>query len=124
MPIYEYECESCGVFTDFRKMSESQEPSICPDCGELAERIMSAPSLAILDMAKRSAHEKNEKSANAPAIRRKSSCGCSGAHTCNSSHAAGEKKSEKKAVGKKGAGQDTGFRMQTKKSARPWMLGH
>ena len=119
MPIYEYECEACGVFTDFRKMSESGEPSICPDCGELAARIMSAPSLAILDKGTRSAHEKNEKSANAPAIRRKSSCGCSGAHTCNSSSTAGEKK-----AGKKEAKQDTGFRMQTKKSARPWMLGH
>ena len=29
MPVYEYECESCGVFSALRKMSESSEPAVC-----------------------------------------------------------------------------------------------
>jgi putative FmdB family regulatory protein len=48
MPVYEYECDSCGVFTALRKMSESSQPAVCEDCGCQSHRIMSAPRLAVL----------------------------------------------------------------------------
>lgn len=112
MPLYEYECDQCGVFTALRKMSESSHPAECTACGVLSPRIVSAPRLAILDKFQRSAHERNEKSAHEPGLRRRSSCGCTGTHTCKT---------------KPPVNQDTGkpgLQMQTKKTARPWMVGH
>jgi len=122
--MYEYRCDECGVFAALGKMSTSSEPTICPDCGELSERILSAPRLAIMGKAQRSAHERNEKSAHEPRSTRRSSCGCLGNHTCGSS--AASKKSGQDTQGKRGEGKEKGslLQMQTKKTARPWMLGH
>ncbi|MFJ5445517.1 FmdB family zinc ribbon protein [Methylobacillus methanolivorans] len=116
MPMYEYRCDECGVFSALGKMSTSSEPTICPDCGELSERIVSAPRLAIMGKAQRSAHERNEKSAHEPRSTRRSSCGCSGGHTCGSSST-----SKQSTQGKE---KGSLLQMQTKKTARPWMLGH
>ena len=114
MPLYEYECRGCGVFTAFKKLSEYREPALCDECGSVGVRIISVPQLAILDKGQRSAHERNEKSAHAPGFKRRSSCGCTGSHTCKTS--AGEASLDKPA--------GTKYQMQTKKTARPWMLGH
>lgn len=111
MPLYEYACPDCGTFSALRKMSESQLPARC-ECGEVGERILSAPRLAVMDCAQRSAHERNEKSAHEPRATRRSSCGCSGNHTCKTGAA--------KAPQEKGSL----LKMQTKKTARPWMFGH
>jgi putative FmdB family regulatory protein len=111
MPVYEYACPDCGTFSALRKMSDSRLPAYCA-CGALSPRILSAPRLAVMDSARRSAHERNEKSAHEPRSTRRSSCGCSGSHTCNSGAA--------KAPEQKGSL----LKMQTKKTARPWMLGH
>ncbi|MCB5184626.1 zinc ribbon domain-containing protein [Methylobacillus gramineus] len=119
MPMYEYRCDECGVFAALGKMSESSSPTICPDCGELSERILSAPRLAIIGKAQRSAHERNEKSANEPRSTRRSSCGCAGAHTCSSSSA-----KPSSAQGANAKEKGSLLQMQTKKTARPWMLGH
>lgn len=116
MPIYDYQCLQCGAFTALRKMSESDLAVACPSCGDASERMITAPQLAILGKAQRSAYERNEKSAHEPKIGRRSGCGCSGAHTCSAS--AGKKSAEKVAA------KTGGFEMQTKKTARPWMLGH
>lgn len=116
MPIYDYRCVQCGEFTALRKMSESDLAVACPNCGYASERMITAPQLAILGKAQRSACERNEKSAHEPAVRRRGGCGCSGAHTCSTS--AGKKSAEKAAA------KNGGFEMQTKKTARPWMLGH
>ncbi|HYD33652.1 MAG TPA: zinc ribbon domain-containing protein [Methylophilaceae bacterium] len=113
MPLYEYACQDCGTFSSLRKMSESQLPAQC-ECGAMAERILSAPRLAFMDRGQRSAHERNEKSAHEPRTTRRSSCGCSGSHSCSSGAA-------KSAGGSKEGGT---LKMQTKKTARPWMLGH
>lgn len=118
MPLYEYHCESCGDFEAWGKISESGAAAQCEHCGEYGERVISAPSLAILGATQRSAHERNEKSAHEPRMTRKSSCGCNGAHTCATS---GSKPAEK---AKKNKANKFGLEMQTKKSARPWMLGH
>lgn len=117
MPIYDYQCEHCGSFTALRKMSESDAAVDCPSCGTSSERMITAPQLAILGKAQRSAYERNEKSAHEPKVGRRSSCGCSGAHTCSSSGNKSAKSAEK-------AAKTGGFEMQTKKTARPWMLGH
>ena len=113
MPLYEYECEACGVFTGFRSMSQSSEPLNC-ECGALSTRIISASKLAVIDKTQRVAHERNEKSAHHPNFKTRSSCGCSGAHTCNTSGGA-------KVNPETG---EAGLQMQTKKTARPWMLSH
>jgi putative FmdB family regulatory protein len=112
MPVYEYECNTCGVFTALRKMSESSEPAYCQECGAESARIMSAPRLAVLGKALRSAHERNEKSAHEPNVGRRSSCGCTGSHTCNTTTKVNPE------TGK------AALQIQTKKTARPWMLSH
>ncbi|MFT6989990.1 MAG: putative FmdB family regulatory protein [Paraglaciecola sp.] len=115
MPLYDYQCESCGTFSALRKMSESANPSECDSCGEMAARIISAPHLALLSSSTRIAHERNEKASHEPRQTRRSSCGCStDAHSC-------------KPASKQNANPTTeghGLLMQTKKTARPWMLGH
>ncbi|WP_137719172.1 FmdB family zinc ribbon protein [Methylobacillus flagellatus] len=119
MPLYEYECAHCGTFTALRKMSESQDPAPCEFCGDLGQRILSAPRLAVLDKATRIAHERNEKSAHAPRAARRSSCGCTGGHTCKP--ATDTQTSNTSAPAKQ---KGSLLKMQTKKTARPWMLGH
>lgn len=118
MPIYDYRCESCGDFEAWGKISESSAPALCEDCGDYAVRIITAPSLAILGGAQRKAHERNEKAAHEPRVTRRSSCGCNGSHTCSSSA------SKKEGADKKKVAKTNGLEMQTKKTARPWMLGH
>lgn len=118
MPIYDYRCETCGEFEAWGKISESSAPAQCDICGDYVERIITAPSLAILGGAQRVAYERNEKAAHEPTVTRRSSCGCSGSHTCPTS-------STKKDVSDKNRiAKTTGLEMQTKKTARPWMLGH
>lgn len=112
MPVYEYACNTCGVFTALRKMSESSEPAFCQECGAESERIISAPRLAVLGKTQRVAHERNEKSAHEPNVGRRSSCGCTGTHTCSTTTKVNPE------TGK------AALQMQTKKTARPWMLSH
>jgi putative FmdB family regulatory protein len=45
MPNYEYECESCGPFTENRPMAEFDQPQPCPDCGDPAPRLLTCPAL-------------------------------------------------------------------------------
>ena len=45
MPNYEYECESCGPFVENRPMAEFDRPFQCPDCNELAPRLLTCPAL-------------------------------------------------------------------------------
>jgi len=42
MPIYEYECGSCGPFAEARPMAASALPSPCPRCAAPAPRVLSA----------------------------------------------------------------------------------
>ena len=119
MPLYEYECETCGVFTALRGMSDSGQPAPCEEYGCYSPRILSVPRLAVMDKARRNAHERNERSAHEPKAARRSSCGCSGSHTCKPG-------SDNRSAAQK-VNPATGapaLQMQTKKTARPWMLGH
>jgi putative FmdB family regulatory protein len=66
MPIYEYRCPHCGLFSELVKMSEASAPASCPTCQEMAPRVLSVPRLTTLSRAQRSAWERNEKSAHEP----------------------------------------------------------
>jgi len=69
MPYYDYLCESCGPFTLTRPMAEAALPQPCPDCSKAAPRaFLRAPAMAMMNGARRRAHETNEKSRHAPAL--------------------------------------------------------
>ena len=80
MPIYEYECEHCGVLEVWQRMSEGtfrkcrkdwcQSPADCP---KAIRRLVSAPSLQfkgtgwyVTDYGKSGGSEKPEKSGDSP----------------------------------------------------------
>ncbi|MBI3480138.1 MAG: zinc ribbon domain-containing protein [Nitrosomonadales bacterium] len=120
MPLYEYQCETCGVFTALRRTNDSSLPAECEECGCESPRILSVPRLAIIGKTQRSAHERNERSAHEPRTGRRSSCGCTGTHSCKPG--LGNNKS-----GAYKVNPESGtpiLQMQTKKTARPWMVGH
>lgn len=112
MPIYKYHCHDCGSFEALRDLEERNAACFCPMCGEESEMQIGAPFLALLSEENRKKWEINEKSKHEPKAVRRSSCGCSSVHTCKST-SEGKKKEE-----------SSGLQMQTKKTARPWMLGH
>ncbi len=68
MPLYDYDCEECGPFTEFRSMSRSADPMPCPTCGTAAERTLTAPFIADMNPNSRIAHQRNEKSAHEPKV--------------------------------------------------------
>lgn len=43
MPTYTYECETCGEFDSFRKMSERESPIECPTCHVQTSRVLIKP---------------------------------------------------------------------------------
>jgi putative FmdB family regulatory protein len=41
--VYEYSCDECGLqFEEMKPMSKSDEPEVCPECGETARKLVSA----------------------------------------------------------------------------------
>jgi putative FmdB family regulatory protein len=47
MPLYEFRCQSCGIFDEWRAMADSGNPAHCPTCQIVAQRIFSAPALQL-----------------------------------------------------------------------------
>jgi putative FmdB family regulatory protein len=45
MPTYDYECGDCGPFSEVHPMAEYDRPQPCPDCGQNAPRLLTAPAL-------------------------------------------------------------------------------
>lgn len=45
MPLYEYKCDRCGIFEQWRRIAEVGTPMLCPTCEAVARRIFSAPSV-------------------------------------------------------------------------------
>lgn len=115
MPTYDYACSGCGPFDALRRIVERDQPAACPDCGAAAPRIaVSAPQLALLDGATRSALATNERSRHEPRrsgadgyprLRHPSGCGCcsAGARKATVTSANGNKAFPSK---------------------RPWMISH
>ena len=71
MPLYEYQCETCGPFRDWQPMSRSEESGACRSCGGPARRLVSAPFLPCVSRNVRVAHERNERSAEEPRVMRR-----------------------------------------------------
>ena len=40
MPLYEYECESCGVRFERRQHMEDEPVQVCPECGGHVHRLI------------------------------------------------------------------------------------
>lgn len=68
MPLYNYACEECGPFREWRAMSEAGKPVACLGCGEPAPAAVTAPYIANMNPHNRIAHQRNEKSADAPEV--------------------------------------------------------
>jgi putative FmdB family regulatory protein len=45
MPLYEYKCETCGAFEQWRTLAEAKTPMLCPTCQAVAKRVFSPPSV-------------------------------------------------------------------------------
>ena len=100
MPIYEYQCEVHGSFSQLKSIASRNQQSHCPSCGSVSTRMMSVPSLPIMTRQNRIAWQRNEESAHQPKHKSKHVC----QHNC--SH-----KSHSKYV-------------TPGPAALPWMLGH
>lgn len=104
MPVYEFECRSCGPFTEIRSIIESGSPAKCPDCGTISAKIFPVVNLRQMRPENRVAWERNEQSAHAPRY----------SPTC----------SHKTSGAKPGADGRPALQSSKKRNSRPWMLGH
>jgi putative FmdB family regulatory protein len=68
MPIYEYECQTHGLFEKMRPMQRSSEGADCPSCRSLAPRVLSPTRTNVVPRAVSVAHGRNEKSRHAPEV--------------------------------------------------------
>ena len=100
MPLYDYQCDSCGPFREWNAMSEWSAPMPCPRCDTRAERRVTAPFIANMNPHSRIAHERNEKSAHEPRVVRKT----------------------RKDPAKHGGSH--GRHLHVHRGSRPWMIGH
>lgn len=71
MPLYGYVCAACGAFQDWRPMAQSEQDAACPRCGKASPRSVSMPFLPCVSRNVRLAHERNERSADQPAVMRR-----------------------------------------------------
>lgn len=71
MPLYDYQCGTCGPFREWRTMSECEAEVPCPACSVPAPRLAAAPMLRVLSPSDRIAHERNERSAHEPKVVRR-----------------------------------------------------
>lgn len=44
MPLYEFKCDTCGIFDTWRSLAEYNHPTNCPTCKQPATRIFSPPT--------------------------------------------------------------------------------
>ena len=67
MPIYEFDCASCGGFSVLKTLAKRNDAQACPACGGPAQRnLVSAPTLACMSSTARHAAEINERSRHEP----------------------------------------------------------
>jgi putative FmdB family regulatory protein len=59
MPLYEFDCKTCGNFEKFRTMSEASKPMLCPTCQTEAKRIYSVAGLILTPKALRTRIDKS-----------------------------------------------------------------
>lgn len=47
MPLYEFRCDTCGLFDSWRSLAEANLPAFCPTCDQPGRRIFSAPAVKL-----------------------------------------------------------------------------
>jgi len=47
MPLYEFRCETCGPFEQWRTLAEAGTPMLCPTCDAIAKRVFSPPNVSL-----------------------------------------------------------------------------
>ena len=104
MPLYLYNCKSCGEFQDWQAMTACDQPAACPRCGRRSRRVVSAPKILAMDANLRKAHARNERSAHEPRLVRR------------------DKQKPHDHVLVPGAAHGHGPHFH--RSSRPWMIGH
>ena len=109
MPVYDYTCQRCGDFGCLRTIDERNLPAPCPHCAAVGQRLILAPSLALMNPLGRKAATTNEKSRHEPRISTGHSCGSGCGHKIRPTR-----------VRETPLGKLT----SQKRTARPWMLGH
>lgn len=127
MPLYEYDCTSCGPFRAWTSLSEAQSPSACPDCGGRAPRAIAMPFLARMNPNTRIAHQRNEKAAHEPVVMSRQELQASGRkrtalygdNRAHLNHHHGCSHGDHHHESKGSSGLRTAH-----KSTRPWMIGH
>ena len=45
MPLYEYECQHCGLHYERLEHASALHNGTCPECGSVARRLIGAPAL-------------------------------------------------------------------------------
>lgn len=113
MPVYDYQCQRCGPFTETRPMAMCEAPCECPECGADAPRaFLTAPYFASMAADRRIAIATNERAASTPqtlsAMTRSHGSGCG----CCSGKPLRRNKAKTGPGGTKSAG------------SRPWMISH
>ena len=68
MPIYEFKCGSGHISEQQLPMSSEHRTRECPSCGDVANRMISAPAVRRVDGARARAVEATQKSAYEPAV--------------------------------------------------------
>ncbi|REF36290.1 FmdB family zinc ribbon protein [Thermasporomyces composti] len=68
MATYEFSCRSCGTFDLRMPMGSAPGVTACPDCGDAARRVYSAPRMRRLSPTIRSLRDLEEKSREAPDV--------------------------------------------------------
>ncbi len=71
MPRYEFFCETCGPFEQWRPFDEANNPMRCPVCQAAARRVYSLPGLVKTPPALARALYREEKSAHEPEVVRR-----------------------------------------------------
>ena len=47
MPLYEFRCPDCGIFDEWRSMTDRAHPATCPNCQQSATKILSIPGIQL-----------------------------------------------------------------------------
>jgi putative FmdB family regulatory protein len=70
MPLYDYECSTCGTFEVMRSLSERNNPAACPMCRNASERIQNGSSILL------PGHGDSTESAGSYGFRHRGFCAC------------------------------------------------
>ena len=100
MPIYEYECLTCGPFSEARPMAVSALPSVCPRCAAEARRVLSAPAVAMSRGGRGSRRRGGSAEPSVVTV------------------------TDRREARKKDRGDPLRVPRRPRESARPWMVGH